>query len=304
MWDDEDQADPAPVLVFTASARRVFLDHIEAAEISRLALGPGTRPHRQRVYDPWLPACAGSRDQSSLLMRQLRRRGRAGVRVRSMAAGEQSDTPAKAIESESPHLGDPPNIPALDKAINQKAFLNLAVRNMIGQVPAFAESRSGQGWLTNLVRLCDKAAMEYDAGRLASLDYASNRHQGRISPYFRVIDHMESCVNALHRALLHAERIRGLKDPPPIDRTAWRALHEASSRLNDVRNAIEHTEQMLARGKLPEGQPVILAPGRDGVSIGSHHIRYAELARCISRLHQIMSALLEVSPAAGESRPE
>lgn len=188
-----------------------------------------------------------------------------------------------------------PDLPQLDAVISPKSILDFAGRALIGQLPVFARTPEAYGWLSNLVRLCDKAANEYQAGRDASLDFAANMNVGKISPFFRAIDHLESCVNALHRALLHAERIKRYPSAPPMDRTEWRALHDATRRLKDVRDAIEHTEEKLTTGELPQGQPQYLWLRKDHLSMGGHSIGYAELAAWIRRVYQIMDSLLSAT---------
>lgn len=184
-----------------------------------------------------------------------------------------------------------PTPPALDPSVFPKYILNIVLDQMAGSTPKVMQTRAGHGLFVNLVRLCDKAANEYDAARTACQDFADNLGTGRISPYFRASDHFENSINALHRALLHADKIRSARDLPDVDRTVWRSLRDATIRLNDIRDAIEHTEARLCDGAAPEGQPYFLRLEADHLTLDGVVITFAELARWIRQVHDVMRAV-------------
>jgi hypothetical protein len=68
-------------------------------------------------------------------------------------------------------------------------------------------------------------------------------------------------VTALHRAHLYVNAVRRIPDAPDT-KTPWKALQHARQRTNDLRNAIEHTEDKIRRHELIAKSPG-LYPGRD-----------------------------------------
>lgn len=184
-----------------------------------------------------------------------------------------------------------PDLPPLDDDVSPKQVLNLLLNMMTGQPPAVSANSMGHALLVNAVRLCDKAACEYNAAREAVDDFLRNREGGRISPYFRATDHVESCINALHRALLHLSSVRSTRGlPPVIDRTEWRALQVPIDRLNAMRDATEHTEQLLRDGRLAAGEAAFLKLEQAVVTLAEHEVRYSDLAHWISQVHRMVVA--------------
>src|ERR1035438_8474399 len=102
-----------------------------------------------------------------------------------------------------------PKLPALKHGdeIFGRGILNIIVRAMVGQLPAQGDLNGYRG-LLNLVRLTDKAINEYSAAREECAEFEAYKHEGRVSPFFRAIDHIESCINSLYRATRHAQKLR------------------------------------------------------------------------------------------------
>lgn len=153
-----------------------------------------------------------------------------------------------------------PKLPALqhDDKIFGKGILNIVVRAMVGQLPAQSD-RKGYRGLLNLVRLTDKAINEYLAACEVCAEFEAHKNEGRISPFFRAIDHVESCINSVYRATRHAQRLRLRIETAELDRTDWRAIRNAETQLRKVRDTIEHTEEQLASGVITDEQLVSCA---------------------------------------------
>jgi len=83
---------------------------------------------------------------------------------------------------------------------------------MFGQHP-FPDSPLGRSHLVNFVRATDKALREYEFGRVSAADFMAHKDEGRVSPYFKAIDHFESSINATFRALSYCDRLRKLGLP-------------------------------------------------------------------------------------------
>ena len=97
----------------------------------------------------------------------------------------------------------------------------------------------------NMIRLMDKTVIEYECAKDGCAAWVSGA--GQITSYFRAIDHMENCIGALHRTLLHLERIRKLPAAPRVDRIGHKALAAAIGEINEpLRDAIEHADERLS----------------------------------------------------------
>ena len=185
-----------------------------------------------------------------------------------------------------------PKLPDLkhDDEIFGRGILNIVVRAMVGQLPA-QDDLTGYRGLLNLVRLTDKAINEYSAARKECVEFEAHKYEGRISPFFRAIDHIESCINSTYRATRHARRLRSRIVTAELDRTDWRAIQNAETQLKDVRDTIEHTEEQVANGVITDDQLGLLWLNEKSLAIGSHEVTYANLAMWIERVHLVATAL-------------
>jgi hypothetical protein len=175
------------------------------------------------------------------------------------------------------------------------------------------------GLVANFIRLVDKSVREYcfawDAleefvqahrARLEheelhgfpTADPALGTHT-KLSPLFRVSDHLENCISAVKRAIETAWKIRRLQTAPHVgkDEISSKAAEE---RLTDFRDAFEHTaDKTLRRHEIDTGEFVI--PFTDGsvAYIGKHSLPLADLATWVRQLHA-----LSVRLAAGKPPPD
>ena len=92
---------------------------------------------------------------------------------------------------------------------------------------------------------------EYNATREALQLYIDTPNN-TLSPLFRAIAHMESCVNTMRRAILFARRMRNHKESPAIDKRKVLS-GDAGDRLVGIRNAIEHLENSILNGDIGRG---------------------------------------------------
>lgn len=185
-----------------------------------------------------------------------------------------------------------PKLPALDHddEIFGKGILNIVVRAMVGQLPAQGD-RKGYRGLLNLVRLTDKAINEYLAACEACAEFEAHKNEGRVSPFFRAIDHIESCINSVYRATRHAQRLRSRIETSELDRTDWRAVQNAETQLRRVRDTIEHTEEQLANDVITDEQLGLLWLNESSLAIADYQISYANLVMWIERVYKVATAL-------------
>jgi hypothetical protein len=119
----------------------------------------------------------------------------------------------------------------------------------------------------------------------------------RFSPYFHAVDHFENCVGALHRLLLHLDQLRRGASMPGIDRTTWRSLNDAMTRLKDARDATEHMSDRLAvQDPSTLGPFPFLNARKADLEIEGTVIRYTDLASWIPKVYAIVQELANDVP--------
>lgn len=186
-------------------------------------------------------------------------------------------------------------MPELSGAIDGKRILNLLLDSLVGNVPPLGSSPMGQRLRVELVRLTDKAVASYAAARAEFAQF--DAHSMRFSPYFIGVSHLENCVSALHRALLVLDVIRTDQRLPQIDRMLWKQLNFAISRLNDIRDAIEHIAERIqkAGNGVPAAFPFLFAR-KDDFGLDGSSATYRELARWIELIDQLAKGLTTPAP--------
>jgi hypothetical protein len=182
-----------------------------------------------------------------------------------------------------------PSLGHLDSKNTLNAMLNLTLGGR-GALPP-----PGQGLLSNLTRLTDKAVLEYESAR-ASLDrYLASPGDRPLSQLFRAFDHLETCLDAVHRAGLHADRLRTRPGPPRIHQ-AQLPTPQARERVRRARNAVQHSEERILEGQTGTGtgRPVRLIATSTGLVVGERglYIRYVWLAMWITRYHDLVRDLI------------
>lgn len=188
-----------------------------------------------------------------------------------------------------PRKNGMPSLEHLDSKNTLNALLNVFFRQK-GVLPP-----PGQGLLNNLTRLTDKAVIEYEAARAALDRYVDPRGDRALSDVFRTFDHLETCLDALHRAGQHAEALRSAPGGPAIN-VKQTPSPEARDRVRKVRNAIQHAEERILRGKTgaATGRPLGLIGTDKSLMAGDQglYIRYDWLAAWITRYHDLVRDLI------------
>lgn len=188
----------------------------------------------------------------------------------------------------------------LAESVDMPDLSGLLYRNTMTH--AFRNWLSGQGLdtlparplLTNLVRLVDKAMFEYEQARECLNTYVSrpaNESQYTLL-YFRAVDHLESCVNALHRAVLFAEQLKRDQAVPKIEKAELLSSAEVAE-VNALRDASEHLDEQVAAGKL---DPVMPVPWPDAVEFAGREVTYKTLARWLTKLQKLAERFVEHDP--------
>jgi hypothetical protein len=192
-----------------------------------------------------------------------------------------------------------PVLPALHGILGRKLIIDLMVQGgrrdiaVMSKIPARRQ-------FENMVRLMDKTVDEYRCARdrcdgfVRWLDGGGNDWLG----LYRAIDHMENCISALHRTLLHLEQIRTSSAGPPVDRWAYKALRAGKDKINDARDWMEHADEKLSKLDESLGRsgvpPVFLKAER--VTVGPHSVAYSDLAQWIHQTFRLVDTLFEKTP--------
>jgi hypothetical protein len=177
----------------------------------------------------------------------------------------------------------PTHMPDLSELFD-KNILNLTLDRALGGDPGPTSRPDFEIW-TNLVRLSDKSIREYCFAREAL--FQMRPHQGVLSPFYRGIDHLENCVTATHRAVLHGGRLRqagwGVRAPA--------ATATQVEQLRVMRNHIEHADDKLLRGQIKSGSPFYPYTDESGFRMGSARLTYLTLARCVRKVYAQVEAI-------------
>ena len=179
-----------------------------------------------------------------------------------------------------------PDLSHLDSKNSLNAILNMlfGARGIPGH--------PGQGLLTSYVRVMDKTILEYEAARSALTEWLTTPNNV-MSPLFRTIDHLETCVDSLNRVSEFAERLRRLEGAPPIDRQKLPRQRERDE-IGQARDAIQHADKDLVDHRTGEstGRSMALLPMDGGFEVGGHEIEWRDLARWIEQYHDLARELI------------
>jgi hypothetical protein len=183
-------------------------------------------------------------------------------------------------------------MPDLSK-LDSKNILNLMLNRWLGGQGLQADP--GRMYLSNLARLIDKALREYEDARSFLNQYVNSGN--KTSLLFRCVYHMENCVEALHRAVLHAEKLRRDASTPKISKTVL-PTPNAQTRLRNTRHAMLHVDEWIHKGKAGPGRsPIGLLVKSDSIQCGCEEIYFNELAEWITQVQEVTVQLIAHSPS-------
>lgn len=159
------------------------------------------------------------------------------------------------------------------------------------------------------VRLVEKTITEYQASRERFVLFMGG--DGAFDNYCRAQDHLESCVQSLHRAILYLERLRrlGIRQtdgspfvPRPRELEVLR--DDVKARVRDLRDACEHIDKDIIDGKISADADVAIHLGWEGVALAETRITYVQLAGWIEQIHHFALLLSRVQIVVGEPPKE
>lgn len=139
----------------------------------------------------------------------------------------------------------------------------------------------------NFVRLVDHLIVCYENARRLFLEYLA-QSQVSLAHVLRLTCDMEECVHLAVRAVRFARRMRNHRAAPEVGKLRILA-DSVFSRLNNMRNAMEHWEERILDRKrtMAEGDPVCLMVKNDVIELLGQEISYKDLAAWITELHKL-----------------
>jgi hypothetical protein len=163
-------------------------------------------------------------------------------------------------------------------------------------------SREGRWFLANVSRLADKAVREYDACRSAldaflagglrapsPLSAPDARSVESLTQLLRAADHLENCIDATRRATRFLDTAAFRAWTTQENRTM---LADLASGVQRIRNSIQHAEERLEKGRIPDGEPVFVALRSEGAYFAGDFLPYADLAALVIVLWEIAAGLI------------
>src|SRR4030042_2479537 len=155
------------------------------------------------------------------------------------------------------------------------------------------------------VRLVEKTLIEYESARKAMISFMSN---GNFDSYCRAQDHIETCLQSLHRAIIYLYRLRrmGLRRADgmpfvPRPRDLQVLTDDVRSRVRGMRDACEHLDEDIINGRINENAEVAIHLGWECAKLAAYEIFYEEMSKWITQLHQFAVPLSRVELVVGSS---
>jgi hypothetical protein len=159
----------------------------------------------------------------------------------------------------------------------------------------------------NFVRLVDKALREYREAREAILAQIAEmkrppkkmNRDGRSIYILAFTDHIETCINAIRRLYKLLERIKAERQSPELPRKLLKQVEMKEGTMAKIRNAIEHMDELILRGEVGEGKPIMAAGNDnwDAVVVSSYELKFEEVAMVLRAMHEIALYLLTIKKA-------
>jgi hypothetical protein len=159
----------------------------------------------------------------------------------------------------------------------------------------------------NFVRLVEKALREYQEARqailaqIAEMKRASKKMSGdgRSLYILAFTDHIETCINAVQRLYKLLERTKKEGQSPEVPRALLKQVETKQGTMAKIRNAVEHMDELILKGEVGEGKPVMAAGNDswDAVVVSKYELKFEELAMVLRVMNEIALYLLTIKKA-------
>jgi hypothetical protein len=155
----------------------------------------------------------------------------------------------------------------------------------------------------NFIRLIDKAFIEYELARAVILDEIAEENRpteemiktGRYIDLFGFTNHIENCINAIRRIYKLLDRIKTEKESPPIPREKRKLVESKGKSIANLRNIVEHIDELIFKDELAPRKPIMLAISKDGngISISNYDLSFNDLSVLLKNIYAIGQSLLK-----------
>ena len=168
------------------------------------------------------------------------------------------------------------------------------------------------------MRLVQASLHQYETGRCQIETYWNTHDRIAMSHLILGSSYFESCLTNVHRAIGHMRKLKGREDIPSAVKAALpkRLIfieEDAAKRIQDLRDTIQHFDEHVMDGRVPEGTFVALMltgpvtttkEGKelktvDRVSIGNHELMLQHLAQWLREMARCSEAISKVRYASG-----
>jgi len=147
----------------------------------------------------------------------------------------------------------------------------------------------------NLARLVDKAVREYQEAREACEQLVFSRG---VRDAVIFCDHMENCINAVHRAIRLLDRIKQANNiGRNLNRTLKRKIAAGSRFIENIRDTFEHIDERIQRDQIPAGELIMIGLAgatNDRIRVAGEELRLDDLAQTIRTLRELGRVLVKI----------
>lgn len=184
---------------------------------------------------------------------------------------------------------------------------------------AVGETYEGRALLSTFVRSVEAALSYYQSGRNDAFAFTRRKDPTKVPFYefLRASTSFENCIGHMHIAIRCMQKIRSKPVVPREIKDLFSAkpgfMHgSVQNTVRNVRDAVQHGYDKVMDGTISEGSAFTLSlsgietphPGQSGqtlktwdrVEVGSHHIRFEDLARWLEEMGDCAERLAAYSP--------
>jgi len=144
------------------------------------------------------------------------------------------------------------------------------------------------------IRLVNKAVREYCEAREVLL--AEVAEHGRHLRSYEFTDHIETCINAVSRLLKLLNRIKSEKASSSFPRELRKLVETHSKSVRDVRDTVEHMDELIHKGEIALGKPIMLTCSQEGdrILVSDCELNFTDLAMVLEKMHEIAQHILTI----------
>lgn len=158
------------------------------------------------------------------------------------------------------------------------------------------KDRVAYGLAINFIRLVDQAVRTYVAARESMIEFTHTHDHFAWDKLESGCSQFELCVQSIRRAVAMANGIVRYDGTPEVLRQILPPEktilpNHLFRPITNLRNASQHLDRELERGRIGPGDAVSLVPGRDALELGTYRLNYDHIVKAIGLLHPFAEAV-------------